>query len=398
MSSLKKDMDAVERNDNGLVETIYPLDSYNSKNEEEIVSSFEVNILKRLLGAVNLTKDAEDIVTGEYIIKRLNFTETAEEERIRASLAFELDRFPVMDIPRKIVEWGRAGCLTNHRFGGKDMQTKIIRAKSLIEVDTTRGMVRILPMPQWGEEGGVYAIKLLSDAERRSEIKLVLKYEEEGTYEYSEFITVKPSDLTYSYEGMAELKKHSNKLKKLMDYSPAGKEPLDYKRLYVALSYFNPRINVRTINSDKWDFEATYELIVRKVFEIGSASVGEDVFGDGFYILTTEELESVAKESGRTLKELIMFLKERDLLETDKDKKSRNQKTTTRNGIKNKYYCVLTSDRFCEQYDTYADRLSVSEDELKECEKLCDAILGETVLGLMTEKKSKSSKKAVIAW
>ncbi len=395
MNNMKRDMNAVEKNTNGLVETNYPSGSPYAKKEE--ADDFELNILKRLLDAVDLIENAEDIVTRDYLIKRLSLT-PAEEEMIKGNPVFEFYRFPVMDIPREMVELGRSRCLINHHFGGKDMQTALIRTKSLTEVDITKGMVRILPMPQWGEEGGVYAVKLLSDAEKRIEIKLVLKYEEEGIYQYSEFITVKPSDLTFSYEGTEELKKHSGKLKKLMDYSPAGKEPLDYKRLYVALSYFNQKINVRTVNSDKWDFEATYGLIVRKVFELGNAGVGEDIIGDGYYIFTAEELESIAKESGRTLKELIMFLKERDLLETDKDKKTRNQKTTTRNGITTKYYCVLTSEKFRERYDTYADMLSVSEDEFKKCEELCGAILGNNVPALEAEKKSKPSKKAVVAW
>lgn len=396
MNNIEKKVNAIEKKDNGLVETIYHVDRFKTSMKEGISDSFEVGILKRLSGAIDLYRNAEDVVTGEYILKHLNLTEI-EKYQVNESLAFELDKFPVMDIPRKIVEWERADNLSNHHFSGKDKQITLIRARSLIEIDPTRGMVRILPMTQWGEEGGVYAIKLLLDTEKRTEIKLVLKYDREGTYKYSEFITVKPSELTYGYEGVEELMRRSSKLKTLMDYSPAEKEPLDYRKLYLALSYFNQKITVRAINSDKLSFEAMYELIVSKVYNLGSAGVGEDIFGDGCYILTKEELESVAKEAGYTLKELIILLKERDLLETDKDKKSRNQKTTTRNGIKSKYYCVLTSERFNKLYEEKADMLSVSEEDFKEYEEFCETILGNSGLGLECKKK-KHSKKALIAW
>jgi hypothetical protein len=398
MKKIEKQLNTVEKNKNGLVETTYTLSSKEVKKEEEVTNYFEVNIMRKLLEVVDLEKNAEDMVTSEYIVKMLNL-EGEEAEKVKKSVIFEIDKFHVMDIPRNIANWKRVNMLTDFKFGTKQKQKEHLEARNAIEVDATIGMVRILPMPQWGEGGGVYAIKIMSDTERKNEIKLVLKYEEEETYAYSEFITVKPSELVYRFEGIDEVKKQVGKWKKLMDYSPAGKELLNYMELYVALCYFNEKITTRTVSSDKLNFENTYELIVRKVYELGIGGVGEAILGEGYYILATGELELIAKEAGYSLKELITLLKERGMLESDKDKKCRNQKTTTRNGIKSKYYCILTGERFNEQCNTKVDMISISEEEFEQFGEVYRMLIGDINPKSEKKKSIKASKKNVlIAW
>jgi hypothetical protein len=364
------------------------------QNDVYLRMSNDVDILRRLLNVVDLEKDAEDIVTVDYICKKLQLTND-EIKALNKSVNFEYFRFPVMDIPNKINEWKKADSIMEFTFSGEELKKKIIIEKSTLEIDITKGMVRILPMKQWGEAGGVYAVRLLSDSERRTEIKLVLKYKEKDKYVFSEFVTVKPSDLVYEYEGMAELKRQLCKLKKLMDYSPVNNEPLNYKQLYVALCLFNNKITSRIIKSDRLGFEEVYEILVMKVYELANSGVGDSIFGNGYYILTREELTEIADLAGYSVKELVRLLKERGMLETDTDKLSRNQKTVNRGDIKGKYYCVLTSEKYNKQYNSYDDMLSVSEEEYEECRELYESMLVDNV---SNNKKISTSNKTVVAW
>lgn len=389
---------AVEKKENELIETIYPYDNKIVSHVKEGTDSFRVVILKKLLESVNLIKDAEDIVTNDYIIRKIELT---EEEKEKVMVDFEYFKSPVMDLPREIVLWDKAGSAVDYRFSGEEKQMSVIREKSTIELDVTKGMVRIYPMPQWGNAGGVYATKLTKDTERRTEIKLVLKYEDGESYAFSEFITVKLSELVYDYEGNSEYKKHLSKLKKLMDYSPAGKEELNYQQLYVALCYFNNKITTRIISSDKMSFEKSYELIVSKVYELANGNVGDSIFGDGYYILTKEELEEIASNAGYSVKELVALLRERGLLDTDNDKLSRNQKTVRRNGEVGKFYCILTSEKYNEQCNAKADMLSISEEDFEEFGKHFAKLIGTSKYkkeDKETKEKKRISKNTTLAW
>ena len=84
----------------------------------------------------------------------------------------------------------------------------------------------------------------------------MLKYmdDELKEYVYSEYVTVKLSDLIYEYEGRDALKKNFGKMKKLMEYTPAGKEELNYQKLYAALCHFQKKIVTRVVDSDTLNF------------------------------------------------------------------------------------------------------------------------------------------------
>jgi CHAD domain-containing protein len=394
----------VEQEENGLVATTYINDTNKmiAGNEEGKADCFEVSILKRLKEVIN-PDNVDDRVTSKYIIEKLGL-KGEEAEKVKNSSLFNVCSFTLKDISENIKGTRNAMEAIKYKFSTEQVQSQMVAERSIVEPDVARGMICIMPMKSWGDDGGVYAIKILSDTEKKTVIKLMLKYmdDELKEYVYSEYVTVKLSDLIYEYEGRDALKKNFGKMKKLMEYTPAGKEELNYQKLYAALCHFQKKIVTRVVDSDTLNFNDTYKILVKEVFEIAATEVGESIFGDGYYILSSDELKNIAKKAGYTLKELASMLKDRGFLETDKDKETRQQKTITRNKVKGKYYCVLTSEKFNGLCDTLEDKLSVTEEEYELFEnkytELMDTSASKQVEDKKGQARSKRSKKAMSAW
>ncbi|MBU5332728.1 hypothetical protein KQI61_10985 [Anaerocolumna aminovalerica] len=398
----------VEQEKNGVVATTYVKDTDKmiAGKEEEKGDCFEVSILKKLKNLITFD-NLEDMVTSKYIIEKLGL-KGQEEEQVKHSPFFDICRFKLKNIKREIETARKATESVLYTFSTEEDQTHFVDERSAIETDVAKGMICIMPMVSWGVDGGVYAIKILSDTERKSEIKLMLKYmdEELGEYAYSEYVTVKLSDLVYKCEGTDALKKNLGKLKKLMEYTPAKKEELNHQKLYVALCHFHEKITTRVVESDKLNFNDTYRILVREVYELKN----EHIFGNGYYILNSSELTKIAKKAGYTCNELASMLKERGFLETDKDKIGRRKKTVTRDGVKTKYYCIRTSERFHELCDAMQDKLSLTEDDYKSLDDKYSELMGLSEPKQVEDKsekaetdnskkeKPKKSKKVTQAW
>lgn len=379
----------VEQEKDDLVATNYVKDTGKmiAGKEEAKEDCFEVSILKKLKEQIT-PDNLDDWVTIKYIIEKLGLKGKKAEQLEKSKILFDLSGFVLKNIDKEIEIIGKAVEIIQNKFSTEEAQTLMDAKRSTIEADVAKGMICIMPMASWGVDGGVYAIKILSDIERKSEIKLMLKYmdEELGEYAYSEYVTVKLSDLVYKCEGIDALKKNLGKLKKLMEYTPAKKEELNHQKLYVALCYFHEKITTRVVESDKLNFNDTYRILVREVYKL----MNEHIFGNGYYILNSSELTKIAKKAGYTCNELAGMLKERGFLETDKDKIGRRKKTVTRDGVKTKYYCIRTSERFNELCDVMQDKLSLTEKDYSSLEEKYSELMGLSELKQVEDKSEKA--------
>ncbi|MDF2542689.1 MAG: hypothetical protein K0S47_2407 [Herbinix sp.] len=398
---MRKEANSVERIEKGLMATTYLNESNNLPDSQNKTrkDSFEVSILRKLRKVATLD-EADKSVTQDYIIGKLGLV-GKEAEQVWSSSTFDTCKFLVQEIDDMIRQWSIEDEVTDSQFNGENKKMELIDSRSVTVIDVTKGMVLILPMKSWGEDGGAYAKKLVSDTEKRSVIKVVFKYKNESDdeYSFSEFMTVKLSDLTYGFEGVGKLEKNIGKLKHLMDYTPAGMEVINFEMLYMSLCRFHNDIEPDVVSSNKLDFNDTYRILVEEVYKLVENGQ-KGILGEDYYKLEEAELKNIAKETGYDLEELVVQLKERGFLETDKDKKSRRKKTVTRDGKKGKYYCILTSDRFNELCNKKADKLSLPSDKFDECITFYQTLKGSN-MPLLEEKaevnreKQKNKKKIV---
>lgn len=304
------------------------------------------------------------------------------------------------DIDDEIEKARKAIELNEYNFSSEENKNTLIEKASSIESDVTKGMVCILPMPLWGEDGGVYAIKIMTNTERKWAIKLTLKYFDEVMKEYvnSEYVTVKLSELVYKCDGTDALKKNIGKMRKLMDYSPDGYEELDYKKLYVALCLFHKKITTRVVESGKLSFDDVYRVMIEEILTLNNP----DIYRKNYYILNSSELAGIAKKTGYTSEGLASLFQERGFLETDKDKVGRQQKTVTRDRVKKKYYCVIKKERFHELCNAMQDKLSLTEKDYSSLEEKYSELMGMNKAKQVEDKsekvKPKKSKKVMNEW
>jgi hypothetical protein len=283
-------------------------------------------------------------VTAEYIIGKLNLS-GYEVEMVDRFMEF--NQFPMEELSMVINSWKSTDMIQNYMFASSQKQESMVELNSDTKFNPVAGMSFILEMKQWGVGCGVYAVLRTTDSERLTTLGVRLKYEdmeEEGGYAYSELVPIKMSELAYvEFENdYKAIRAGAKNFKKLMNYAPANKEPLDYRMVYAALSKHRKDIISRTVSGKLPTIQQIYNCIVKEAYNVAK-EIGEGVIRENIYVLDTHEMKDVAKACRCTLEKLVELLDSEGLLMTDKDKASRNKKKLKRAGDTKRYYCVYTT-------------------------------------------------------